>query len=112
MTAAALRAYGAARGARDLRVQEADVFHRVTGALRGVADDPLRRARALADNRRLWLAIEGAATDPLNGLPTPLRAGLVSIGRAVLRELDSPQPDVDFLIEMNEQVAGGLSGRQ
>jgi flagellar biosynthesis regulator FlaF len=111
LSAAALRAYGAAGGARDLREQEADVFRRVTGALRAAGADPLRRARALADNRRLWLAVESAALDPHNDLPVALRAALVSIGRSVLRELDGAAPELDFLIEMNEQVAAGLAGR-
>jgi flagellar biosynthesis activator protein FlaF len=107
----AVRAYGASRGALDLRVQEADVFRRVTGGLRAAAQDETRRARALSDMRRLWIAMEGALADPHNQLPRGLRAGIISIGRAVQRELDEPNPDFGFLIEMNESIALGLDPR-
>jgi flagellar biosynthesis regulator FlaF len=103
------RAYGASRGALDPRRLEADIFLRVTGALRAAlgADGP-RLARAVADNRRLWLIVEGAVFDPRNSLPSDLRAAIVSLGRAVMREMDAPAPDVGFLIEVNEQLAAGL----
>ncbi|HEY4252826.1 MAG TPA: flagellar biosynthesis regulator FlaF [Roseomonas sp.] len=107
----ALRAYGAARAAMDPRTQEADVFRRVIGALRAALEtDDQRRVRAIADNRRLWLAVESAASHPANILPEALRQGLISLGRAVRREMDSTAPDLGFLIAVNEQVAAGLSG--
>ena len=105
----AARAYGASRAALGPRALEADVFRRVVGALR-VAAEPVAVARALADNRRLWVAVEGAVSDPTNALPAPLRASLISIGRAVVREMDQEPPDVQFLIEVNESVAAGLAG--
>jgi flagellar biosynthesis activator protein FlaF len=106
------RAYGATRAALDPREQEADIIRRVTGSLRAVRDDdgPVR-VRAVADNRRLWLAMESALVHPSNQLPPAMRAGLISLGRAVQREMDSPTPDIAFLIEVNEQVAAGLAGR-
>lgn len=108
-----MRAYGATRAAMDPRVQEADVFRRVTGTLRactgGEADD-MRRVRAIADNRRLWLAVESALAHPANLLPDQLRASLLSLGRAVRREMDAPAPDLGFLIDVNEQIAAGLGG--
>ena len=107
-------AYRAARAAMPVRAQEADVFRRVTGALRaargGGAESALRRARALSDNRRLWLAVEGVLVDPTNGLPAPLRASIISVGRTVLKEMEAEQPDLDFLIEVNENIAAGLAG--
>jgi flagellar protein FlaF len=108
----AARAYGASRFALDPRRLEADVFLRVTGALRAAlgADGP-PLARALADNRRLWLTVEGAVFDPRNTLPSELRAAIVSLGRAVMREMDAAAPDLAFLIEVNEQLAAGLAGR-
>lgn len=106
------RAYGATRAALDPREQEADVFRRVTGGLRAASQrDGTARVRALADNRRLWLAVESALADPANRLPPPVRAGLISLGRAVQREMDQGQPDLAFLIEVNDQVAAGLAGR-
>jgi flagellar biosynthesis regulator FlaF len=116
--AALRRAYGAAHAALDPREREADVFRRVTGALRAVAGAEgaagqagPARARALADNRRLWLAVEAAALHPANMLPARLRAELVSLARAVQRELDLPSPDIGFLIGVNEQIAAGLATR-
>ena len=106
-----VRAYGASSAARDPREQEADVIRRVTYGLRAAQhDDGPALIRAVADNRRLWLAMETALMDPSNQLPAQMRAGLVSLGRAVLREIDGPSPDIDFLIEVNEQVATGLVG--
>jgi flagellar protein FlaF len=106
-------AYRAARAAMPPRVQEADVFRRVTGGLRaaqgGGAEAGLRAVRALADNRRLWLAVEGLLLDPTNALPPPLRASIISVGRSVLREMERDEPDLGFLIEVNENLAAGLS---
>jgi flagellar protein FlaF len=111
MTGYAARAYGASRAALDLKAQEADVFRRVNGALRmAQEDDGPRRSRALADNRRLWHAVETAVLDPTNAMPVALRAQIASVGRAVLRELNQPQPDMGFLIEINDMLAAGLSG--
>ena len=107
-------AYRAARAALPHRAQEADVFRRVTGALRAAqgtgGEAGLRAIRALADNRRLWLAVEGVLVDPTNALPPPLRASIISVGRAVLREMEAEAPDLGFLIEVNENVAAGLAG--
>lgn len=106
------RAYGAARAARDPREQEADVFRRVNGGLRAaLTQEGPARMRAVADNRRLWLAVESALADPSNQLPPTMRAGLISLGRAVQREMDQGEPDLAFLIEVNDQVASGLAGR-
>ncbi|MDB5318047.1 MAG: flaF [Rhodospirillales bacterium] len=113
MTAVAMRAYGAARAAMDPRLQEADVFRRVTGSLRAAlagAEQDMRRVRAIADNRRLWLAVESALGHPANAMPDRLRADIISLGRAVRREMDQATPDFDFLIDVNEQVAAGLGG--
>lgn len=109
MTQAA-HAYDAAANHRSLRVQEADVFRRATGALKAARDSgPLPRVRAIADNRRLWLTVTDLMRDPLNALPQDLRASIVSVGLAVQREMDSDSPDFDFLISINEYIAAGLS---
>ena len=39
-----------------------------------------------------------------------LRASIVSVGFAVQREMDREDPDFDFLISINENIAAGLSG--
>ena len=105
----ASRAYQASSDNRDLRSQEADVFHRANGALRSaLAGDSIDRVRAIADNRRLWLTVLGLLSDPGNRLPTPVRASIISVGRSVQREMDQASPDFGFLIAVNENVVAGL----
>ena len=107
----ATRAYEVAASHRTEREQEADVFRRATGALKTARGaDPIQRVRALADNRRLWLTVADLMRDPLNALPEELRAGIVSLGIAVQREMDRDSPDFDFLIAVNENIAAGLAG--
>jgi flagellar biosynthesis activator protein FlaF len=106
----AARAYEAAANNRSLRQQEADVFRRAVGALRKARDaESLGRTRALADNRRLWLAVSDLMRDPRNALPHELRASIYSVGLAVQREMERPAPNFDFLISINEHIAEGLS---
>lgn len=110
-SSAATRAYAASRALRGLREQEADVFHRVNAALRLVeCGSSLERVRAFADNDLLWGTVIGCASDPLNALPEAIRANLVSIGRTVVREMKRTDPDIAFLVRVNEDVAAGLSG--
>ncbi len=111
MHGVATTAYRRSSAHRSLRAQEADVFLRVNAVLRGAySDNPLARARALADNDRLWSAVMGVLQDPANGLPAPLRASIMSVGHAVKRESARAEPDFGFLIGINEQIAAGLSG--
>ncbi|MBS0558612.1 MAG: hypothetical protein JSR21_01010 [Proteobacteria bacterium] len=103
-------AYRAATAHRSLREQEAEIFRQALGGLRAARDgDPIQRVRALADNRRLWMAVLDLARDPQNALPEGTKAGLVSIALAVEREHASDNPSFDFLIEMNQHIAEGLS---
>jgi flagellar biosynthesis regulator FlaF len=48
--------------------------------------------------------------NPGNLLPEATRASIVSLGRLIQREIDSKEPDIAFLIEMNDQMIAGLSG--
>jgi len=107
----ATRAYEAAATHRSQREQEADVFRRVIGALKAARNGhALQRVRALADNRRLWMAVHDLMRDPENNLPPELRASIISVGLTVQREMDRDQPDFGFLIAVNENFAMGLSG--
>lgn len=109
MTAAL--AYKRSATFRTIREQEADVFHRVNAQLRNaITSEPSDRARALADNERLWIALGDLLRDPDNRLPLTLRATLLSIGAAVRRETNMAEPDIGFIIGVNEQIAAGLSG--
>src|ERR1700739_2600180 len=107
----AMRAYEAVATHRSQREREADIFRRAIGALKAARNgNALQRVRALADNRRLWMAVHDLMRDPDNGLPPELRAAIISVGLTVTRERDRDQPDFGFLIAVNENFAAGLSG--
>lgn len=109
MTQAA-RAYQSAATHRSQREQEADVFRQTIGALKSARGaGPIPRLRALADNRRLWLTVSDLMHDPESSLSTELRASIVSVGLAVQREMDSVQPNFEFLIAINQTFVEGLS---
>ena len=106
----ATSAYRAAASHRSLRAQEADVFRRANAALKLARNgSTMDKARAIADNRRLWLTVHSLLIDPANALPDGLRASIISVGRAVRREMEKPAPDFEFLIEVNENIAAGLA---
>jgi flagellar biosynthesis regulator FlaF len=103
------RAYQMARQSTDPREQEADVVRRVTWGLKeAVERGGIARARAIADNRRLWIALEASVRHPANQLPKDTKVAMLNVGRAVMREMESQAPDLDFLIEVNEQLTAGL----
>ena len=105
----ARRAYQMTRQVMDPREQEADVFRRVTGALKAALEqEGIARARAVADNRRLWIALDASLRHPANQLPQQTKLTMLQVGRAVLREMENTTPDLPFLIEINEQMASGL----
>ena len=108
---AASSAAGAAAYRRRLTAKqmEAEVFARATRAIRAAeAAEPLARARAIADNRRLWDAAHASVMDPTNALPAALRGQIAGVALAVLRECDQPAPDLGFVAEMNDLFAAGL----
>ncbi len=108
----ALRAYEAASRYRSQREQEADVFRRATSALKAARDAGLiTRIRALADNRRLWMTIHDLMRDADNALPAGTKAGIISLGLTVQREMDQESPDFAFLISINETMTAGLTGQ-
>ena len=104
-------AHGTAAYRRQLtsKQMEAEVFTRATRAIRTAeTGGPLDRARAIADNRRLWETVQGLVRDPTNALPAELRGSIASVAIAVLRECDAEQPDLAFVADINEQFAAGL----
>jgi flagellar protein FlaF len=108
-----IRPQGAAAYRRSLtpKQMEAEVFARATRAIRNAAAGggaALDLARALEDNRRLWSAVHDAVLDPENALPVPLRAQVAGVALAVMRECDAARPDLDFIIETNDNFAAGL----
>ena len=108
----AANAYQRVAACRSVREQEADTFRYAIGSLRAAKQgNSLDRTRAVADNRRLWLAVHDLVSDPSNALPTELRASIISISRVMRREMEREAPDLDFLISINEHFAAGLSGQ-
>ena len=108
---AASRAYAAASVNSNAREQEADVFRTVIARLQIARQaGPIDRVRALADNRRLWSAVADMVRDPGNALPPETRAGILSLGLTVQREMDADAPNIEFLITINKHIADGLSG--
>ncbi len=109
----AMRAYASGASTRSLKDQEAELFRQVNAGLFRARDtgNELALVRAVADNKRLWLTIVGLVCDPANALPDGVRASLASIGMAVQREMQRDTPDLTFLIDVNENVAAGLSPR-
>ncbi|WP_264715313.1 flagellar biosynthesis regulator FlaF [Limobrevibacterium gyesilva] len=108
----ATRAYAASSAHRSAREQEADVFRRANVALRQSATaGAATRARALADNGRLWTTLIDLTRDPQNQLPQAIRASIISVGLAVQREMQNETPDLEFLVNVNENLALGLSAR-
>jgi flagellar protein FlaF len=108
----AIQAYKTASRYRSQRDREADVFRQAIAGLKSAKDaGPIQQIRALTDNRRLWTTVSDLMRDPGNALPEPLRAGIVSVGLTVQREMDQESPDFDFLISINENIAAGLTGK-
>jgi flagellar protein FlaF len=106
----ASRAYQTGSTHRSQRDQEADVFRYTNGALKSAVNaSPIQRVRALANNRRLWLTVADLMRTPENRMPPELRASIVSVGLAVQREMDREEPNFDFLIQINQTFAEGLS---
>lgn len=108
----AIQAYKTASRYRSQRDQEADVFRQANAALKGAKDaGAIQQIRALADNRRLWSTVNDLLRDPGNALPESLKAGILSVGMTVQKEMDQEIPDFDFLISINENIAAGLAGQ-
>src|ERR1019366_8005611 len=104
----ASRAYAVASVNRTARQQEADILRLVTARLQAARQSgPIARVRALADNRRLWTTVADLVRDGRNPLPPETRAGIMSIGLSVQREMDADAPNFDFLITINKNIADG-----
>ncbi len=107
----AARAYATAAVNKTTREQEADIFRLAIARLQAARNaGAIARVRALADNRRLWMAISDLVRDDRNPLPRKTRAGILSIGICVQREMDADEPNFDYLITINRNMAEGLSG--
>lgn len=98
-----------------MRASERAAMDRVIGLLRAAQEKgPLSRERvdALFYLRRLWMIFLDDLKDPENELPDPLRAGIISIGLWMMKEIDRVRSrvtdDLAPMIEINEIIRYGL----
>ena len=107
----AFQAYQRVQGTRTLRDQEAEVFAIAAGRIRlAVAEGTdMDRIRARADARLLFSTLRLSVLDPANQLPVPLRASIVSVCDAALREVEQEKTDFEFLAGVCDDFRIGLS---
>ena len=98
-----------------MRARERAAMDRVIGMLRAAQEKgPLSRERieALFYLRRLWTIFLDDLQDPHNELPQQLRAGIISIGIWMMKEIDRVRAratdDLAPMIEINEIIRDGL----
>ncbi|WP_323765189.1 flagellar biosynthesis regulator FlaF [Marinovum sp.] len=108
---------------------EARVFARITGAMSqhldawATADGKPARVLllagglrdAIAENRQLWIRLQGDLANPNNQLPAGLKASLISLSVWVDRtcgEVLGGTGSLQALIDINQNILGGLSGRR
>ena len=98
-----------------LRARERAAMDRVIGMLRAAQEKgPQSRelVEALFYLRRLWMVFIDDLIDPNNELPHQLRAGIVSIGVWMMKEIDRVRGglanDLTPMIEINELIRDGL----
>lgn len=99
-----------------LRARERHAMTRVIDMLREAQTAGVRSAQAIEALhylRSLWSIFLNDLNDPGNELPAPLRAGIISIGIWMNREIDrlrsGASADLTPLIEINEIIRDGLA---
>lgn len=101
---------------RLMREREREAFDKVlhlleTARERGVASR--EGIEAIYYLRRLWWILLQDAQLPQNELPMELRAGIISIGRWMIQEIDridqGKADDLSPVIEINEIIRNGLA---
>ncbi len=98
----------------DGRRTEYRLFALVTKSLRDAAESEDRsvRTKALHWNRRLWLTLQADCATDDNGLPEPVRAGIISLAIWVdrhSREVMRGESEFGPLIDINRSMMEGLS---
>ena len=98
-----------------MRARERQAMDRVVEMLRTAQEKgPLSRERieALYYLRRLWTIFIDDLNDPNNELPEQLRAGIISIGIWMMKEIERVRgrltDDMTPMIEINELIRDGL----
>jgi len=98
-----------------MRAREREAMDRVIGMLRAAQErGPQSRERvdALYYLRRLWMIFINDLKDPNNELPDQLKAGIISIGIWMNKEIDRVRGgqtnDLTPMIEINQLICDGL----
>ncbi len=98
-----------------MREREREAMDRVIAMLRAAQEKgPQSRERvdALYYLRRLWMIFITDLEDPNNELPDQLRAGIISIGIWMNKEIDRVRGgqtnDLTSMIEINQLIRDGL----
>jgi flagellar biosynthesis activator protein FlaF len=98
-----------------IRARERQAMDRVIAMLRAAQEKgPQSRERvdALYYLRRLWMIFLTDLNDPNNELPDQLRAGIISIGIWMMKEIDrvcgGQTNDLTPMIEINQLIRDGL----
>jgi flagellar biosynthesis activator protein FlaF len=98
-----------------MRVRERQAMDRVIAMLRTAHEKgpgSRERVEALFYLRRLWMIFLNDLNDPNNELPEQLRAGIISIGIWMMKEIDRVRggatDDLSPMIEINTLIRDGL----
>jgi flagellar biosynthesis activator protein FlaF len=98
-----------------MRARERQAMDRVIAMLRSAQErgpGSRERVEALFYLRRLWTIFINDLNDPNNELPEQLRAGIISIGIWMLKEIDRVRggatDDLTPMIEINGLIRDGL----
>ena len=98
-----------------MRARERQAMDRVIAMLRTAQEKGAgsrERVEALFYLRRLWMLFLNDLNDPNNELPEQLRAGIISIGIWMMKEIDRVRGgatnDLTPMIEINALIRDGL----
>jgi flagellar protein FlaF len=98
-----------------MRAREREAMDRVIAMLRTAQEKgpgSRERVEALFYLRRLWMIFLNDLNDPNNELPEQLRAGIISIGIWMMKEIDRVRggatDDLTPMIEINALIRDGL----
>ncbi len=98
-----------------IRARERQAMDRVIAMLRTAQEKgpgSRERVEALFYLRRLWMIFLDDLNDPSNELPEQLRAGIISIGIWMMKEIDRVRGgatnDLTAMIEINALIRDGL----
>lgn len=98
-----------------MRARERQAMDRVIAMLRTAQEKgpgSRERVEALFYLRRLWMIFLDDLNDPNNELPEQLRAGIISIGIWMMKEIDRVRSgaanDLTAMIEINALIRDGL----